>query len=351
MEFAVAEPVQQAIKAIVDRGDYSYALRQGESRIQEAFAERMASRFGWTLDPESVLPVADLVQAMTACLLAFSEEKEGVVVQTPVYPPFLSTIENTRRRRDPAPLLDTGRRLVCDLDTLPGCGDAATRVVMVCNPHNPSGRVLERRELEAIGELALERDLVILSDEIHCDLVYPGAAHLPMATLSPEIAARTVTLNSATKSFNIPGLRCGVMHFGSEALLDRFRARVPERILGAFNAVGHDATVAAWRNGQPWLEAVMKVLLANRDRVERWVIDRAPGIRHHRPEATYLAWLDCRGLGLPAPPQEFFLERARVAMNAGRDFGPEGESCVRLNFATSPDILEEILGRLAAALP
>ena len=249
MDFAVAEPVQDAIRALVDQGDYGYAIRDGESRIQQAFAERMQARFGWRLDPECVLPVADLVQAMTACLLAFSEVGEGVVVQTPAYPPFLTTIENVRRRRDPAPLTDGGARFVCDERTLAGCIDQSTRVLMVCNPHNPTGRVLERAELEAIGRLAVERDLVVVSDEIHCDLVYPGAAHVPMGTLGAEIAARTITLNSATKGFNIAGLRCGVMHFGSEALLERFRARVPERLLGAYNVVGHDATVAAWRHG------------------------------------------------------------------------------------------------------
>ena len=235
MDFAVAEPVQDAIRALVGGGDYGYAIRDDESRIQQAFAERMQTRFGWRLDPECVLPVADLVQAMTACLLAFSEVGEGVVVQTPAYPPFLTTIENVRRRRDPAPLTDGGARFVCDERTLAGCIDQSTRVLMVCNPHNPTGRVLGRAELEAIGRLAVERDLVVVSDEIHCDLVYPGAAHVPMGMLGAEIAARTITLNSATKGFNIAGLRCGVMHFGSEALLERFRARVPER-LAAYQA-------------------------------------------------------------------------------------------------------------------
>jgi cystathionine beta-lyase len=351
MDFAVAKPVQAAIRATVDRGDYGYAVRQGHSRIQEAFAERMAARFGWELDPECVLPVADLVQAMTACVLAFSDEGEGVIVQTPVYPPFLTTIEQTRRRRDPAPLIDAGDRFVSDEQALARAVAADTRLMMLCNPHNPVGRVFTLEELDAIGCAVVERDLVLVSDEIHCDLVYPGRRHLPTALLGSEVAARTVTLNSATKGFNIAGLRCAVMHFGSPELLERFRTRVPDRLLGAFNVLGHDATVAAWREGQPWLDDVMKVLLANRDRVAAWVKETAPEICHHPPEATYLAWLDCRDLRLPAPPHEFFLERAKVGMNAGRDFGPEGENCVRLNFATSPAILDEILRRLAAALP
>jgi cystathionine beta-lyase len=348
MDFTISEPVQAAIRDLVDRQDYGYPAREGRERLQDAFAERMASRFGWALDADCVVPVSDLIQAMTGCLLAFSEEGDGVVVQTPVYPPFLATIETTLRRRDSAPLLDSPDRFECDEKSLTGCLDKRTRIVMLCNPHNPTGRVFERHELELIGKAAVEHDLVVVSDEIHCDLVYPGATHVPIATLGPEIAARTITINSATKGFNIPGLRCGVMHFGSPQLLERFRARIPERLLGGFNIVGHDATVAAWREGQPWLDEVMKVLLANRDRVAKWVQDTK--LRHHPPEATYLAWLDCADLGLDEPPQEYFLERAKVGMNPGSAFGPEGESCVRLNFGTSPELLEEILRRLSTAL-
>jgi cystathionine beta-lyase len=351
MDFGVAEPVQRAIEAIVGRGDYGYAHRDGEARIQAAFADRMAARFGWRPDPECVLPVSDLVQGMTACLLAFSAEGEGVVVQTPVYPPFLSTIEHTRRRRVAAPLVDGDDRFTVDESSLAAALDTGTRIFMLCNPHNPTGRVLEKDELEAVGRLAIERDLVIVSDEIHCDLVYPGARHLPTGALQREIAERTVTLNSATKGFNIPGLRCGVMHFGSPRLLERFRDVVPDRTLGGYNIVGHDATVAAWREGQAWLDQVMELLLANRDRVAAWVRERAPAIRHHPPEATYLAWLDCRRLDLQPTPHQHFLERARVGLNPGADFGPEGEACVRLNFATSPEILEEVLRRLESSLP
>jgi cystathionine beta-lyase len=229
--------------------------------------------------------------------------------------------------------------------------DERTRLLLLCNPHNPAGRVFEREELEAIGRLAIERDMVIVSDEIHCDLVYPGHRHVPIGSLSEDIGARTLTLNSATKGFNIAGLRCAVMYFGSDALLARFESAIPSRLLGSVSGLGIDATVAAWREGQPWLDQVMRRLEANRDRVAAWAAETAPAIRHHRPEATYLAWLDFRDVGLPGPsPQRFFLDGARVALSAGADFGAEGESCVRLNFATSPEILELILERMSGAL-
>jgi cystathionine beta-lyase len=349
MDFTVAAPVQRAIARSVERQDYGYPYRPGDQRLEPAFAARMAERFGWRIEEARVKPVGDLVQAIVAALTAFSDTGDGVVVQTPIYPPFLRTIDDTGRRAVVSPLVDDGSRLLTDVDGLRRAVDERTRLLLLCNPHNPAGRVFEREELEAIGQLALERDMVIVSDEIHCDLVYPGRRHIPIGSLSEDIGARTLTLNSATKGFNIAGLRCAVMYFGSDALLQRFQRAIPTRLLGSVSGLGIDATVAAWREGQPWLDQVMRRLEANRDRVAAWVAGTAPAIRHYRPEATYLAWLDCRDLGLPGPsPQRFFLDGARVALSAGADFG--AGSCVRLNFATSPEILELILQRMSGAL-
>jgi len=273
------------------------------------------------------------------------------VVQTPIYPPFLHAIATTGRRLVVNPLVDDGRRLALDARGLEAAVDAGTRLLLLCNPHNPSGRAFDRSELEAVARVVVERDLLVVADEVHCDLVYPGHRHVVLASLGEEVAARTVTINSATKSFNIPGLRCGVMHLGSDDLLRRLRRALPERLLGMVGVAGVDATVAAWRDGQPWLDAVMGLLGENRDRVAAWAAARAPAIGHHPPEATFLAWLDCRGVGMDgARPQDFFLERARVGLHPGADFGPGGETCVRLNFATSPDILAELLDRMADAV-
>jgi cystathionine beta-lyase len=351
MDFAVAEPVRRAIARLVEDGDFGYATREGEDGLEAAFARRMWTRFGWEVDPERVVPVADLVQAILASVVAFTDPGDGVVVQTPIYPPFLTTITTTGRRQVVDALVDDGRRLALDPRSLEAVVDAGTRLLLLCNPHNPSGRAFDREELEAVARVAVERDLVIVADEVHCDLVYPGSRHVVLATLGPEVAARTVTINSATKSFNIPGLRCGVMHFGSGELLARFRRALPWRLLGTVGVTGVDATVAAWREGQPWLDAVMELLRANRDRVAAWAAGLAPAIGHRAPEATFLAWLDCRGVASGgARPQDFFLRRARVALHSGAEFGPGGETCVRLNFATSPAILEELLGRMAAAI-
>ena len=351
MDFAVAESVQSAVRRIVDQQDYGYYHREDRDGLESAFADRMRERFGWEASPERTLPITDLLQGIAAAIVAFSEPGDGVVVQTPIYPPFLSGIDGTGRIRVLNPMVDSGSRLLVDSDGLHQVVDDRTRVILLCNPHNPSGRAFEREELDAIGRVAVERDLVIVSDEIHCDLVYAGGRHIPTGSLGGEIAARTVTVNSATKGFNIAGLRCAVMHFGSDELLERFRRAIPERLLGGVNAIGVDATVAAWRHGQPWLDQVMERLSANRDRVAAWVAEVVPTIHSYPPEATYLAWLDCRRLALPAAsPQEFFLREAKVALGVGGDFGPGGEACVRLNFATSAPILDEVLERMAAAI-
>jgi len=247
-------------------------------------------------------------------------------------------------------LVDDGTRYVLDVEGLKSVVDDGTRFLMIANPHNPTGRVYTRDELQAMADVALDRDLIVISDEIHEDLVYSGHKHIPFASLGPDIAARTITLTSATKGFNIPGLRCALIHFGTVDLKERFHKVFPDRLLGALNVVGIDATVAAWRHGQPWLKQVMAQLEKNRDRLTQFLAAEMPQIRYRQPEATYLSWLDCKPLGLSGSLQEFFLERAKVGLNEGADFGEAGVGCVRLNFGTSTEILDQILSRMAEAV-
>jgi cystathionine beta-lyase len=352
MDFAVAAPIQAAIERIVRDRDYGYPLRGGERAdrlVAKVFTERMKSRCGWELEPDLVLPLADLVQGTYASILAFSNPGDGVVLQVPNYPPFRDAITTTERRLLTLPMRDDGTRYVFDMAELARLADKQTRIFILCNPQNPTGRVFSRDELTALGQFAIERDLIVISDEIHSDLVYPGQEHIPFASLGPEIAARTVTLNSATKSFNIPGLRCAMIAFGSEGLRDRFHKRIPPKLTGSANIVGVDATVAAWRECQPWLDAVMDHLLKARNRVTEVLAVEAPQIRFHAPEATYLAWLDCSKLGLSTSAFQFFLDHARIGFSAGETFDPDCAPFIRFNFATSMPILDEILDRFVAA--
>jgi cysteine-S-conjugate beta-lyase len=352
MDFAVAAPIQAAIERIVRDGDYGYPQRDGkrvEAAAASAFAARMKTLFGWDVSPDLVMPLSDLVQGTYAQILAFSDPGDGVILQTPNYPPFREAITTTERRLIPLPMRDDGTRHVFDLSELaPVAKDA--RIFILCNPQNPTGRVFGRDELAAIARFAIEHDLIVISDEIHADLVYPGHRHIPFASLGEDVAARTVTLNSPTKSFNIPGLRCAVAAFGCDELRTRFHKRIPQKMIGQCNIIGVDATVAAWTESQPWLDAVMAHLLKARDLVTQVLRAEAPEVHFQVAEATYLAWLDCSRIRHPGTSFEFFLERARIGFSAGETFDPGCEKFVRLNFATSMPILEDILDRFVRAI-
>lgn len=353
MDAPVAPPIQAVLQCLVQQQEYGYPLRDGdraEFAVNRAFSRRMQNRFGWTVDPDDVFTCTDLVQTSFAAMLAFSDPGDKVVLQTPSYPPFREAIQGTGRVLLDNPLRDDGTGYVMDLDRLAQEIDDRTRVLLFCHPHNPTGRVFSRTELEAIGRLAIEHDLVIISDEIHADLIYPGRTHIPMATLSPEIAARTATITSATKSFNIPGLRCGVLHFGTSALKQRFEARVPRKLLGQPSIAGIDATVAAWDECQPWLDSMMALLAAQRDRLGKRLRAELPEAHWHPPEATYLAWIDFAAFRFGIPAGTFFLEKAGVAASAGETFDAASGDFLRLNFATSPAILDEILDRMVRAV-
>jgi cystathionine beta-lyase len=287
---------------------------------------------------------------MYSSVYAFSEPGDGIVVQTPIYPPFLDTIATTGRRMVENRLVDDGTKFAVDVDGLRKVIDKGTRLLMLPNPHNPTGRAFTRDELLVMAEVAVEHDLIVVSDEIHADLVYSGHEHIPFASLGEEVAARTITLTSATKGFNIPGLRCALMYFGSLELKERFHRRMPARLLGYPNVIGIDATIAAWRHGQPWLKQVMAILAKNRATLTAFLAKEMPGVKYRQPEATYLAWLDCRGMNLPGSPFEFFLDKAKVGLMDGAAFGEAGVGCVRLNFGTSPTILDQILTRLAESV-
>lgn len=348
MDFGIAPPIAAALTRLIDNQELGYAAR--ENALAEAFARRMQSRFGWKTDPADAIAIGDLVQASFSSVMAFSEPGDAILLQLPSYPPFMRAIEDTGRRLLPNPMRDNGTRWMLDLEAYESAPDPRLRMMIFCHPQNPTGRAYTRAELEAVASFVIRHDLVVVSDEIHADIVYPGSVHIPLSSLSPEIAARTITITSATKSFNIPALRCAVVHFGSPALKARFERAIPSRLLGSPGVTGIDATVAAWDEGQPWLDAVIGKLRANRDWLAATLAAELPGVTLRVPEATYLAWLDCRALELPVPAGQFFLDKARVGLNFGETFGPDYAGFARLNFATSAPILAEIVGRMIAAV-
>ena len=349
MDFPVAPPIHRAICDLVGRHDFGYHLVPLSPSLRAALVSRMAERFSWQIEPQQIVPLVNVVQGLDASVLLHSRRGEGVVLQTPIYPPFLAAVEGSDRRVVESRLVRGANRYEIDFDHLRAELEPDTRLILLCNPHNPTGRVFEREELLALGELALEHDIIVVSDEIHADLTFPPHRHVPFATLGPELAERTITLTSATKSFNLAGLPCAFAICGSDRLQQPFR-ELPPHVLGHPGILDDAATYAAWTEGQPWLDAVLAYLLENRDLVMDFFASRMPDLQVLPPEATYMAWLDCRDLGLPADPFDFFLEHGRVALTRGREFGEPGKGCVRMNFATSRAILLEILERMEAAV-
>ncbi len=348
MDFPVAEPIRAALDSALDRGDYGYAFKSKEGPIPALFAARAKRLYGWDVAPDRVEGLCDVVQGLYVTISNFSQPGDGVATFTPVYPPFLTSVEELGRRLVQHELKRTDDYQL-DVERLERDLDPDTRLLLLCNPHNPTGRVFSRAELESVAQLALRKNLIVLADEIHADLVYSGHEHIPFASLSPEIAARTITMTSATKSYNIAGLRYAVVIFGSQALQDRYN-QTPDRLRGGINSFGVLATEAAWRDCDDWFAQLRRYLEGNRDYAMDFIAKELPEIEVRRPEATFLSWLDCTNVSLNPDPHAFFLERAGVGLSDGADFGQGGANNVRLNFATSRTILTQILTQMRDAV-
>ncbi|MGH9135097.1 MAG: MalY/PatB family protein [Ilumatobacteraceae bacterium] len=342
MDFAVAPTIRDRLieVASTDVGYPVWGGRRGASPAATAFVDRMAARFGWAPRQDWLYEMNDVVQGVRVAVHHLTEPGDGIVLHTPAYHPFLDTIESMGRRivRVPSPFDhdDLDSRLARD----------PARLMILCHPHNPTGHVFTRVELERIAEIADRHDLVVVSDEVHADLVHAPHGHVPFESLGTDVASRTVTVTSASKAFNLAGLRWAILHAGSAAMRSVLGA-LPDHYLGTANVMAVEATATAWATGDAWLDAVRTVLGENRDALCDLLAAHLPGVRYTPPEATYLAWLDCRQLGLGDDPTETFRERG-VALSPGPQFGAEGAGFVRLNFATSPAILAATVAAMAA---
>lgn len=282
MDFAPAPAVADVLRHWYLAQDTGYPYRQrdrAEHLLARAFSRYTAREFDWETDPANVLALNELVQAVYLLILAFSEPGDGIVLQTPSYPPFYDAINDTGRRLQASPLVENGQGYEIDFNHLANQIDANTRILLLCNPHNPTERAPQRDELETLAALAEAHDLIVIANEIHADLVYPGQEHIPFATVAPDLAACTITLNSTSKSFNIAGQRSALMYFGDGALKQRFTQRLPARILGYPSGIGIDGTVNAWNHGYSWLEGARHYLLERREQVITTVRTAAPHCR------------------------------------------------------------------------
>lgn len=341
MDFPLAAPVKQALLEAIELDDCGYSNPEDLGAAFTGFALR---RHGWELDPAAVCPSSDVVGALTAVLREVAAPGERVVVNTPVYHPFFTVVEEAGCELMEVPL--TGGEL--EVDGIERVFAGGARALLLCSPHNPLGSVPTREQLEAIADSAARHGAWVLADEIHAPLTLPGAEHLPFLTVSEAARQRGVAFWSASKAFNLAGLRCAeIVTASDEAAAVIARLPVSATHCGHLGAIG---SIAAFGAGDSWLDEVLAVLDHNRALLARLLAKRLPEVGYEPPGAGYLAWLDFRGLGLGPDPSQPILERGRLALSPGPQFGPQGGGCARLNFGTSPALVEEMVERICRAL-
>lgn len=348
MDFRSPEPVIRALHERVEHGVFGYPEEMPEFR--RVLVERLLRLYQWKIEPEDIVFLPGVVTGFNLVSQALAQPGQAALIQTPVYPPFLSMPCSAGLERQEAELtLQADGTYSIDMDGFRAAFTGKTGLFLLCNPHNPVGRVFRREELESMAEVCLSNGVPICSDEIHCDLVYSGHRHLPIASLDAEIARNTVTLMAPSKTFNIAGLECSVAIIQNPALREKVQ-KARRGVVGGVNIMGLVAGLTAYKEGQPWLSALLRYLEGNRDYLLKFVQEELPEIRMASPEGTYLAWLDCRDAGIPGKPYEFFLERGRVALNPGETFGRGGRGFVRLNFGCPRAMLRQSLERMRHAL-
>jgi cystathionine beta-lyase len=346
MDYPLADPIRRALHAAIDAGDAGYACTVG---VGEAFAAWTAGQWGWEVAPADVHLVSDVVTGLTELLRLATSPGDGVVIEPPVYPPFAGTIRALGRVVLDAPLARDEAGWAPDLGAIEAAYARGAKAHLLCSPQNPTGIVYAPEALRRIAELAEAYGVLILADEIHAPLTLPGATHTPFPAVSEAARRRAIVLTSASKAWNIAGLKAAMMVASGEvprAVL----AKLPPETPYHAGHLGVIATRVAFAEGAPWLAEVVAIVDRNRRLLAEWLAAELPGIRYTQPRASYLAWLDCRALGLGDDPAAAFLARGRVALSSGPTFGAEGAGFARLNIATSRRLLEEAVRRIKRAV-
>jgi len=345
MDYDLADPVKAALRSAIDLDDCGYANPAG---VGESFARFAAARHGWTVDPGMVHLVPDVMAGVDLILALATEPGDGIVINPLVYPPFFAHISGAHRRVVEVPLARRDGRWDLDFDALEAAFAAGARGYLLCNPHNPSGRVFSAADLRRIASLADQYGVLVVADEIHASLTLPGVRHTPYVAAGGPAAEHGVTLASASKAFNVAGLKAAVAVAGSpamQALLDRLPA-ASQYGSGLFGVL---ASLAAWDAGEEWLDALIAQLDHARAEFGALLAQRLPGAGYQPPEASYLAWVDVSRLDLGPNPARVFLDRGRVALGDGLNFGTPGAGHVRVTIGTSSALLASIVDRMAAA--
>lgn len=350
MDFRSPIEVIQALQDRVEHGVFGYPRIPEE--YHQAIIAWMQNRHQWQIEKSWIVRVPGVVPAMNISVRAFLRPGDKVLIQQPVYTPFMQSIEQNGAQIVNSPLKLNGTRYEIDFEDFEKkAQDPSVKLFFLCNPHNPVGRVWSKEELERLGEICLKHNVLVFSDEIHQDLVYRGATHIPFASLSAELANICMTATAPSKTFNIAGLHAANVIISNKALRQEFMREVNRVSVGSLNVLGIVATTAAYTHGADWLEQAMDYIEGNKDYVMRFIEEQLPMLKVVPPEATYLLWLDCRAVGLDNQElTDFMLHKAGLWLNDGYAYGEEGSGFVRLNIACPRKILEQAMQQLKDAI-
>ncbi len=349
MDFRVPEPVIDAVKKVADQGIFGYT--RASDSYYEALMKWMKTRHGWDIQKEWVALCTGVVPAIRMVIKAFTQPGDEVIVQTPVYYPFFDVIrDNSCEILDNPLRLENGKYMM-DLADLERKINRRTKLILLCSPHNPVGRVWQEKELRELGELCLKNNILVVADEIHEDIVYDGFKHIPFPLVSKEFADKSIVCTSASKSFNLAGLKTSNIIISNPEIRQHFSDTVRSCGLQSPNLFGLVATEAAYQYGEEWLEQLLDYLQGNVTLVTEYAAERMPGLKVTQPEGTYLLWLDFRNCGIsPDRLGKFVREEAKVGLEAGTIFGCKEDGFERMNIACPRSILAEGLRRLEATV-
>ncbi|PKO06642.1 MAG: putative C-S lyase [Chloroflexi bacterium HGW-Chloroflexi-3] len=348
MDFRSPQPVIDALEARVKHGVFGYPSEN--LVLKETIKERLSNLYQWNVSLEDIVFLPGVVNGFNLVIKALTQANQQVLMQPPVYHPFLLAPKNAGAQRKDAPLqMGLTRRYQIDFEQFEGVMDSNTKLFLLCNPHNPVGRVFTENELSRMADICLKKDIYICSDEIHADFIFPGHRHIPIASLSPEISQKTITLMAPSKTFNIAGLGFSFAVAQNPELRKKLiQARAG--IVPEVNLLGYTAALAAYQHGDEWLSQLLVYLEGNYRALVDYLQENIPDIKITPIEGTYLAWLDCRDLEIDRSPFEFFLQNAGIAFNDGKIFGTGGEGFVRFNFGCPRSMMIEGLERMKQAL-
>jgi cystathionine beta-lyase len=349
MDYPTAPAVMEAINSGVNREEFGYPVMDHQSGLQQALAEWTKNRYGWSIRPDHVHILPDVLKGVELAIQDFTTPGSPVILPTPAYMPFPEVIRITGRDIIEVPMLFTEGQYVFDLDGIDAAFTAGAGSIILCNPYNPLGRAFTADEMRELATVVEKHHGRVISDEIHAPLVYGGRRHIPYASISDTAANHSLTIMAASKAWNLAGLKCAQLITTNEADEEHWQTISMLRTHGA-STLGIEASIAAYRGGEEWLDALLLQLESNRDLLAQTINDRLPGVTMSIPEGVYMAWLDFRGLGLDEEPFDFLLREARVATNPGLPFGDNGRGFARVNFATTRPILEQALNSIVTAV-